>query len=69
MKIVYDPEADALNITFRTGKVKRSIELADEIIMDVDAKSRPLHLEILGAREKLGKHGAEKVTYANLSKA
>ena len=68
MKIVYHPQADAINITFRTGKVRRSIELADEMIMDVDAQSRPLHLEILGAKRKLGKQNAEEITFANLAK-
>jgi len=66
MKIIYDPQADAINITFRLGKVRRFIELADEMIMDVDAQSRPLHLEILGARRKLGKQSAEEVTFSNL---
>ena len=67
MKIVYDPQADAVNITFRLGRVRRSIELADEMIMDVDAQSRPLHLEILGAKKKLGKQNAEEMTFANLA--
>ncbi|HEY4505869.1 MAG TPA: DUF2283 domain-containing protein [Candidatus Paceibacterota bacterium] len=67
MKIIYDPKADAINITFRSGKVRKSIELAEEMILDVDAQSRPLHLEILGAKEKLGKQSAESMTFANLS--
>ena len=66
MKIIYDPYADALNITFKAGKVKKTLEIAPEIILVVDAKSRPLHLEILGVKEKLGKENAEEITMRNL---
>lgn len=67
MKIVYDPYADAISITFKKGRVKRTLEIAPEIILDVDAKSRPLYLEIIGAREKLGKDAAEEITMKNLA--
>jgi uncharacterized protein YuzE len=66
MKIIYDPQADALNITFREGKVKETREIAPEILLDVDSKSRPLYLEIIGAKEKLGKENAEEITMKNL---
>lgn len=66
MKIIYDPYADALSITFKTGKVKKTLEIAPEILLDVDAKLRPLYLEILGAKEKLGKAGTEEVSMRNL---
>ena len=62
MKIIYDPQADALSISFRAGKVKKTLEVAPEIFLDVDAKSRPLHLEIIGVKEKLGKGATEKIT-------
>lgn len=32
----------------------------------MDAKSRPLYLEIIGASEKLGKTNAEDITMKNL---
>ena len=65
MKIIYDPQADALNITFRAGRVQKTIEIAPGMLLDVDAKARPLYLEILSAREKLGKSGAEEITMKN----
>jgi uncharacterized protein YuzE len=67
MKIVYDPKADAINITFRTGKVKETLEIAPEILLDVDSKSRPLYLEIIGASEKLGKQNAEEMIMKSMS--
>lgn len=66
MKIVYDPYADALSITFRKGKVKKTLEIAPEILLDIDSKSRPLYLEILGAKEKLGKSATEEISMRNL---
>ncbi|MBU2578722.1 DUF2283 domain-containing protein [Patescibacteria group bacterium] len=66
MKITYDPYADALSIVFREGKVKKTLEIAPEILLDVDSKSKPLYLEILGAKEKLGKTNTEKITIRNL---
>ena len=66
MKISYDSEADAINITFREGKVKQTIEIAPEINIDMDGKGRPLYLEIIGATEKLGKSSTEEFTLKNL---
>lgn len=60
MKITYDPIADAINITFRTGRVKKTLEIAPEINLDLDKNGKPLHLEIIAAREKLGKKNAEE---------
>ena len=66
MKISYDSEADVINITFREGKVKQTIEIAPEINLDMDGKKRPLYLEIIGASEKLGKTNTEEFTLKNL---
>ena len=66
MKITYDPKADALNITFKKGKVKKTLEIAPEITLDVDSKSRPLYLEIIGASEKMGKESATEILVKNL---
>ncbi|MBI4649406.1 MAG: DUF2283 domain-containing protein [Bacteroidia bacterium] len=67
MKISYDPEADAINITFREGKVNRTIEIAPEINLDLDLKNRPLYLEIIGASEKLGKTNTKEITLINFA--
>ena len=66
MKIAYDPYADAINITFRKGKVSKTLEIAPEINLDLDSKSRPLYLEIIGAKEKLGKTNAEEISMKNI---
>lgn len=66
MKIIYDSYADALSITFKEGKVKKTLEIAPEVLLDVDSKSKPLYLEILGVKEKLGKKDVERITMKDL---
>ena len=66
MKITYDSQADAINITFRSGKVKKTVEIAPEILLDLDSKNRPLYLEFMGASEKLGRKNAEEFLMKNL---
>ena len=67
MKITYDSKADAINITFRSGKVKKTVEIAPEILLDLDNKKRPLYLEIIGASEKLGRKNAQEFLLKNLA--
>jgi len=48
MKIVYDPEADALHILFQEATVTTK-ELADGIAADYDAEGRLAGIQILNA--------------------
>ncbi|OGL87440.1 MAG: hypothetical protein A3K16_05650 [Omnitrophica bacterium RIFCSPLOWO2_01_FULL_45_24] len=61
MQITYDKEVDALNVSLRPGIVSRTLEIAPEILLDVDKKGNPLYLEIIGASEKIGKKNFGKV--------
>jgi len=54
MKITYDKKVDALNVSIRPGVVAKTVEVAPEVLLDIDKKGRTLNLEILGAREKVG---------------
>ncbi len=47
MKATYDKEADAMNISVKAGKVYKTLEISDSILVDVDKKGRPLGIEIL----------------------
>jgi uncharacterized protein YuzE len=53
MKIVYDPEVDALSIQFRETTVTTQ-ELADGIAAEYDEQGRLVGLEILDASQRLG---------------
>jgi uncharacterized protein YuzE len=53
MKISYDPEVDALSITFRETTVTTQ-ELAEGIAAEYDAQGQLVGLEILAASERFG---------------
>ncbi|MEK7586335.1 MAG: DUF2283 domain-containing protein [Patescibacteria group bacterium] len=61
MKISYDKTIDALNFSLQIGVVSRTLEIAPEVLLDVDKNGRLLYLEILGASEKIGKKNFNKV--------
>jgi len=67
MELTYDSQADALNIVFKKGKVFKTVELAQEIILDLDRTGKPLNLEIIGARKKVGIKGLSEFTIKNLA--
>lgn len=48
MKITYDKEVNALNVSLRPGIVAKTLEISPEILIDVDKNNNLLHLEILG---------------------
>ena len=62
MKITYDKDVDALNITLKVGSVARTVELSPEIFLDLDKKGNPLYLEIIGATAKIGKKNFNTIT-------
>jgi uncharacterized protein YuzE len=53
MRITYDPEVDALSITFRDTTVTTQ-HLADGIAVDYDSESKIAGIEILDAVVRLG---------------
>ena len=61
MKISYDKSVDALNISLRAGVVFKTLEVAPEVMIDMDKKGNTLNIEILGASEKIGKKNFNKV--------
>jgi uncharacterized protein YuzE len=67
MEITYDKEVDALNVLLRSGAVAKTLEIAPEIMMDLDKKGNTLNIEILGASEKIGKKNFSKVTVGKKS--
>lgn len=67
MEITYDSQADTLNITFKKGIVKKTVEIAPEINLDLDKNNAPLYLEIIGASEKIGRKKVNEVLIRNLT--
>ncbi len=53
MKVSYDPHADAVYLRFAKGKVARTEEVRDGIIVDYDEAGRIAGIEILHASQTL----------------
>jgi uncharacterized protein YuzE len=52
MKVAYDPEADAIYITFRGTAVARSVDVAEGVILDYDEVGEIRGIEILRASQR-----------------
>ena len=69
MKIIYDPEVDALHILFGEATVTTE-ELADGIAADYDALGRLARIEILDAAQRLGgQDGLRQITMEGMGQA
>lgn len=69
MEITYDKTVDALNVSLRSGAVAKTLEIAPEIMIDLDKKGNTLNIEILGASEKVGKKNFGRVVVGKRSLA
>ena len=68
MKITYDKHADAIYIYFQKGKVKKTVAMSDDFIVDQDKHGAVLGLEILNASRNLRNRTAEpRITIGNKS--
>lgn len=69
MKIIYDPEGDALHILFQETTVMTE-KLADGIAADYDAEGRLAGIEILDAAQRLsGQDSLRQITLAGFGQA
>lgn len=62
MKITYDPEADAMNIKFQSGKYDISKEIAEGIIIDYTKDGRVISIEILDASKRIPMKSIKDIT-------
>ena len=70
MKISYDPETDALYIRLIEGKYEcRTVRLNEEIALNIGPDEKLIGIEILDAKEVLGKGRLPDVTLENISLA
>ena len=52
MKVKYDPDADAMNINLKRGDVAKTIELDENVIIDLDKSGEILTIEVLFVKER-----------------
>jgi uncharacterized protein YuzE len=70
MRISYDKEVDALYIRFVEGKHEcRTLRLNDEISLNIGANEILVGIEILDAREVVGKGKLPKIVLENIAAA
>lgn len=70
MKISYDPEIDALYIRLIEGKQQcRTVRLNEEIALNIGAGEKLVGIEILDAKEVLGKGQLPPLTVENMTLA
>jgi len=55
MKIIYDPEADALKISLFEGKAVESEEILPDVILDYSEEGKIISVEILRASKNVAK--------------
>ena len=67
MKISYDKKVDALNVSLRSGRVSKTVEISPEVLLDLDKNGEPLNIEIIGASEKVGEKNFKKITVGKQS--
>jgi uncharacterized protein YuzE len=63
MRTSYDPEADALYVRFAEASIVESEEVADGVVLDLDAEGRIVAIELLDASKHITA-GAELPTAA-----
>jgi uncharacterized protein YuzE len=66
MKFTYDKIADAAYMTLRKGKVSKTIEMSDNVIIDLDKKGNLLGIEMLSASKQLPKGKLNKKTLPSI---
>ena len=52
MQIQIDPQADALYLTLKRGRVHRSREVEDGVVLDLDQRGHVLGIEMLDISER-----------------
>lgn len=55
MKITYDKIANAAYMTLRKGRVAKTVEMSDNVIIDLDKSGNLLGIEMLDASNQLSK--------------
>ena len=66
MKIEYDKKADALYIQLKEAVVEDSIDVEEGVVVDVDAESHIIGLEVLNASKRLTLSDLTNISIENI---
>lgn len=64
MKVIYDPETDALRILFSAAAIQESDEDKPGVILDYDKIGNLIGMEILNASQRVEKPHSVEIEYA-----
>lgn len=62
MEIQLDPEADALYLTLKRGRVAKSREVEPGVVLDLDRSGRVLGVEVLDASRRYAAEALRRVS-------
>jgi len=62
MEIQLDPEADALYLTLKRGRVAKSREVEPGVVLDLDRSGRVLGVEVLDASRRYAMEALRRVS-------
>ena len=66
MEITYDKSADAMYITFRTGKFGSNKIIDKQTIIDLDKKGNLLGIELLSISKRIPQASLSEISVKNL---
>lgn len=69
MEIKLDPEADALYLTLKRGRVAKSREVEPGVILDLDRKGHVLGVEMLDATKRYAAETLRRLTVRGVPRA
>ena len=61
MNINYDPEADAMYITFQKDKVENTLKIQDGVIIDLNKAGNLLGIELLDVSKRMPLESIEHI--------
>lgn len=64
MKMKYDKKVDAVYIELAKGKYNKTRKVSDVVLVDEDAKGKPLGIEILDATKNISAFDPHKTSIA-----
>ncbi|MDO8621804.1 MAG: DUF2283 domain-containing protein [bacterium] len=62
MQIQIDPQADALYLTLKRGRVHRSREVEDGVVLDLDQRGRVLGIEMLDISKRYARQALQRLS-------
>jgi uncharacterized protein YuzE len=67
MRLVYDPQADVLQVRLRSARIHSSEDIEPGVVVQYDSEGHVVGIELSNARKRLTLEELTSVTYENLA--